>query len=592
MAPPEVSEHAVVPEPRARPVAAVVVVAVAVASVCWAALGSFYTTDDHVFFWQAREQSFGLRFLTEPIYDHLSPWHRLNHHIAGALGGDYAWWPTALVAIGWCLATLGAGWLLVRELAEARRAVAPVGLALLAVSPVLVQAGQWWAVAAQGFPQLAFGFLALWAGVRASRGGGRGWAALAVLAYGLALCGFIKALLLPAVLLVLAGRPRRTTWALWAGLAAVSTAYLLVISGDRYYRFVGELPPPTGTEWLELLVLGLLGGTVPAVFGAAVGQDPGALGLAVVALTNLALAALVAFTVRRAPSTWRPWAGAGAVAVLALVMSGGARLGEQGAAYIAFQPRYTAEGAIALQLAAVVALARTGLPGRRVLVAAAAALVVLTVGSTVRQDREWVADRHRAWFTELSRSTDELRAAGLRPAVVDGVTPGFLVADPLIGLNLLSKVVPLREPGLPVGVAQGTPVLPRADGRLVPVRLGAPGPSRPSLGPGACLEGPSRPLSVDLDLPPSDLVHVLDLRFEPLERPFAGVVVADSGAAANEVAGTALPPRITTYPRVPAGRTSWRFLVAGGRLDRVTLTADAGSRMCLRDVAVRSTPLP
>ena len=39
--------------------------------------GSFFTTDDHVFFAQARELPFGWHFLSEPIYDHFSPWHRL-----------------------------------------------------------------------------------------------------------------------------------------------------------------------------------------------------------------------------------------------------------------------------------------------------------------------------------------------------------------------------------------------------------------------------------------------------------------------------------------------------------------------------------
>ena len=49
--------------------------ALGAAAIVLAAHRSYFTTDDHVFFAQDAETSFGLRFLTEPIYDHFSPWH-------------------------------------------------------------------------------------------------------------------------------------------------------------------------------------------------------------------------------------------------------------------------------------------------------------------------------------------------------------------------------------------------------------------------------------------------------------------------------------------------------------------------------------
>jgi len=309
--------------------------------------GSFFTTDDHVFFAQAREQRFGIDFLADPIFDHLSPWHRVHDHVVSSLT-DQGWWLAVAIGVLWLVACVAAFALVVRALVGAHPA-GTVATVLFALSPVFVRGTQWWALGAQLYPQLCFGLVTLWAALRWQATRRPAWAVLAVAAYALALAGFIKALLVPLLLAVLlhlrpggGDRAVRPHLPLWAGLAAVTAVYLAIVSGERYYRFIPQTDRAGAGQWLEYLAVGWTQGVVPLVFAGTVDAAPRPTGWVVVAVTCLAAAALVAWTVRRARATALLWAGAAVVVLGALVLSAGARLAEYGVDFVALDPRYNA----------------------------------------------------------------------------------------------------------------------------------------------------------------------------------------------------------------------------------------------------------
>jgi hypothetical protein len=508
-------------------------------------------------------------------------WHRLSSHVVAWAGDDHRWWPAVVLAALWYLVTLFAARLLLRELVGDHPA-GDIALVLIAVSPVFLRDAQWWTVAAHQLPTLCFGLLTVWAARRRRF-------ALALVFYALALLAFIKALLIPLALLAVLGLPRRRDWPLWAGVATLTAAYLVVISGERYYRYIEGGRGAGAGDWLEFLRVGILEGTLPPVVGLASAPDLSALRLVAVVVSAVAVVALVVVTARRSSRAALAWAGGFLVALGALVMSGGARL-DRGVDAVALDPRYPAEGIVALQIALAVAVAAAW-PRLRLraapVIAGAALVAAFVVASASRLDQEWVGPEHEAWFDRLEQSRDRLEARGIEPAVLDGNTPGFLVAPEITGSNLLSKVIPLRERDLRVGDADGTPVVSAPDGALRPVELRTlVGRSVPQ-----CL-ALERPLTLPVRAPAAAELRILELRFAPLERQFEGTITADSGSTEPNRAGpVTLPPVVTTHPRIPAGRTSHRFIAGAGRLERITFAGDPGRPICLSRVAVLSAPL-
>jgi len=43
---------------------------------------------------------------------------------------------------------------------------------------------------------------------------------------------------------------------MWLGLAGLSIAYVVIISGERYYRYISQAPAPSKTMWVEYLFAG------------------------------------------------------------------------------------------------------------------------------------------------------------------------------------------------------------------------------------------------------------------------------------------------------------------------------------------------
>ncbi len=489
--------------------------------------GSYFTTDDHVFFAQARELPFGWSFLSAPIYDHFSPWHRLADQVVSSLTHQ-GWWLAMVISLGWYAGCVAVFALVVRRLGGHW-----VFVAVFALSPVWVQATQWWALSAQIYPELFFALLAVYLTLTSRL-------VLAVFAYALALCAFIKALLVLPVVLVL-GRDRR-----FAGAVGVVTAvYLVVISGDRYYRFIGAGPRPGFVLWLKYLVAGWGEGVAPLALNGSVGRQLG-LGVLIVVVANLSVFLLVA------RFRDRVWVLAGVVVVGGLVLSGGARLGTEGVETVALDPRYNAEGAIALLLAAAYVLRDRRLSPPWLLVVP----VAFTVIAGLRLERDWIGPVHRRYFDAFADSYHGQK-------IVDGVVPQVIVAAQIAPYNAFSRVLPDREPSVSVGAPDASSYL-DGSGRVRPVRLRR-------VGSGSC------PV-VDVGIEGGD-----DLVVATISGRGPATVVANSGVPGGPVvSGFHLAPTLTTsLPRLP-----YRAVVGVGPVRTLTVKGDCAS------VTVDRFPIP
>lgn len=486
--------------------------------------------------------------------------------------------------------------LLVRRLVGAHPG-GMLAIAALALSPVMVQATQWWALGAQLYPQLAFTLVALIAALRWQDGRGRVALVLVWAAYALALLAFIKALLaLPLLVLVLYLRPEvagtlrgrlRPAWstdrALWAGLAALTVAYLMVIGGERYYRSLDGAASPTLSLWAKYLAAGWAEGIAPLTLGGTVPDALGPGNVLVLVVANLALVGIIIASVRAARASVPAWLGAGLIALCTLVLSGGARLTFAGVEKVALDPRYNFEGALALLLAGAMA-ARAAWPHARraaapAVVAVGLLVVVLSVDAGLRREREWIGPVHRAYFETFSRTL----AAAPGVDIIDDVVPEAIVVDDLAPYNWLSKVLPLREPDVRVGTLTGPPATVDFRGRVSPVELE----------PVAAPTGGCAPVTFRVDAPAAEDWVVLSFRRADATVAVDAEIAADTGLADGHVVrGTPLPGVLRRPLHLDAGRGEARLIVSVGATRTIALTPAPGSELCVDDVRVTRFPLP
>ena len=62
---------------------------------------------------------------------------------------------------------------------------------------------------------------------------------------------------------------------MWLGLAGLSIAYVVIISGERYYRYISQAPAPSKTMWVEYLFAGWTQGAGPLTLNGTVPPNPG-----------------------------------------------------------------------------------------------------------------------------------------------------------------------------------------------------------------------------------------------------------------------------------------------------------------------------
>jgi hypothetical protein len=548
--------------------------------------GSFFTTDEHVFFAQASEMEFGWRFLSEPIYDHFSPWHRLLDHAVAELT-DQGWWLALAISLAWYAATLALFAVLVRSLVGDHWA-GTAAIVVLALSPVFVQATQWWALSTQLYPQLAFTFATLICGLRWSASRRRRWLALALVAYALALCAFIKALLaLPLLALVLYLRPDtrdrllpalRRDALLWAGLLALTGVYAAIVTDDRYYRFIGDQPSVAASVWLKYLAAAWGEGIAPLTLGATVPDRLGPGNVLVLVVANLTVAAVVVATLRACPRAWRTWLGALLVVAAALVMSARARLAEFGAEGLALEVRFNAEAAIALLLAAALALHATRIrPPRWTAPAGIVLVAAFAADAGLRLQDGWLGPRHRAYFDRFERTWSP------RVDIIDAASPHDIVPVTIVPWNLLSEVLPEREPRVRVGRGEGAPATVTHAGAVVPVELERLDERSPGCAPFR--------LEVAAD-GPEDVV-VLTLARRPPLAALDATVVADSGIPGGAtIRGFPFPQVTSTHLRMEAGQRVKRVAVGYGPVRTVAINPSAAGALCVESLAVERFPLP
>jgi len=589
--------------------------------------GSYFTTDDHVFFAQALEQPFGLHFLTEPIYDHFSPWHRLQDHLIVSVTHQ-GWWLALTISLLWHAACVAAFTLVVRSIVG-RHPAGTLVCIVFALSPVFVRSAQWWALAAQMLPQLCFTLLATWAALRWAQTRRALWVGLSLVFFALALMGFIKALralgFIAWVLYVLPTRDRplrdvpdlilrRDRW-LWLGLAGLSVAYVIIVSTDRYYRFIGQVPGPGKRLWAEYLLTGWTQGVAPLSLGATIPPNPGVGNWIVVIACQAAILGFAALGVIRQRSLLVTWIGAGIIALAGLVMSGQARLTSFGIDFVALDPRYVFEGALITLLAMAVS-ARALWPSiswpampRRAWIPALATVAIcagLAADAFVRLERSWTpGPENRRYFAELDRSLDALQHQGVRPAILDGNTPEFIVPAAITGSHLLSRVLPLHRTDVRVGIPTGPPATIDYDGHVRLIRpsvarsgdvhtlarakvLGpAPPPDQPlCIGAG----GASSALALAPNARASDHVQALQLDFStPPSQPATGTISTHNGTPGGPVVnGVTIPKNQTAFLRIKPGQRGIRLIVAYGPVTALGLRLDPGSQICIRSLAVTS----
>jgi hypothetical protein len=236
-----------------------------------------------------------------------------------------------------------------------------------AISVVYLAPVEWFAGGLLSIPALTATLASIHGYLCWRASGRRAWLAWSLVAMGIGLGFYIKALLIPFYLILMrvllrdSLRSLRGEWRVWLAYAAVCAIYLLAYSLGDYGRpasgaTVGEVLRYLRIFWFE--------GLWPMVFGIrvpSVGQEDWHR-IAIVA-AQVALIGLVAWSVARRRSAWRAWAFllvAGVVNALTVV----GRVSEWGADVIGFAVRYYTEPALLVVLAIPFAFATPRLHAR------------------------------------------------------------------------------------------------------------------------------------------------------------------------------------------------------------------------------------
>lgn len=385
----------------------------------------------------------------------------------------------ALPAVGLILLQLAASVAVLRMLVVLlgvrRLVLAP--LAFYLFSPLTLPAFSWFSAALNALPlQFALAWV-IGDAVLLVRTRRRRHMVSGLIVTAIALLFFEKAVVVPfvafavaALALYVAGRdePVRTVAqrgvGLWLGSAAVLTAWLI-----SFFTLIGLTDVTGSTEQVDSLlpnaassgvVTALLGGPwswerwLPATPWA---TPPGA----AVVLGWLALAGLVALTLRARQRTWAVWLLAAAYVIVVQIPVALARGGPNTANELMQSLRYLADLGVVLTAAGALLLcakARPGvrlpwLPGRRLLAVVAALFLVSSLWSTYTFARVWSQGPAKEYVsTVTSEITDWDKAPLLEQEVPWGVLNPTAYPQ-----NLVSRVLaPVAPPGT---FAESTPEL-------------------------------------------------------------------------------------------------------------------------------------
>lgn len=448
---------------------------------------SFFYADDYLNFALAHQLGFSFAYLKLSYFGNFAPGHRvLDYLVAGPVG--LSWGFALSLWLGFWVASVIAFYVVARELFGATT-LALVTTALFATSPAYVRLLQWWSSAGHVVPGICFTLVALAGALRWERTRTRSALAVALGGYAAGLLFYAKPLLLALYVVGLlyfvrapslrasdlVGRVRRDAMLL-VGLAALAVGYVIVLRVGHYDEG-GSVPL---RDWQEYLRLAWSRGVTPLVIGQSVPARATAFNEVARILAQVALALLVLVSLALRRSAWRAWLFYGVVWAANVVAVGYARLPVFGPG-IGYDLRYNAEFAFLIPLAIGLALdprepdgqprrgwlptAERALGNARHAIARAGGLAALAVLAAVfvaslvttfhRVDAAWPAPRARDYAARAHSSAQALRRRGIAPSVIDGSAPRTVVAGERPPYSLLSSVLPLIDPGLPVDDPRG-----------------------------------------------------------------------------------------------------------------------------------------
>lgn len=556
-------------------------VPVAVAGFLTARSGFVY--DDLPSLRQAQGRSLSFDFLTEPVFGHFAPGHRLV---------DWSlerFFPFNFRAAHLILLTLFAIslYLFHRLLAELfGRGLRPVVLTLVyGASVIHVAVIQWWASGVDVLPATLLSFLCMLAYVRFFRTGATVHLIVSVAALSLAMMFYVKPIFVPLYLILLRlfvlepDRPVRELFAEVVREGRIWLAYLIPVG---LFAVVYEATYPTSLNepsvsniinylrilWTRVYVPNLFGLWVPA------GELQTPMWLAA-ATTHLALIGLVAWTIIRRRSAGRAWVFFALSFLPNTVIVGATRIGYFPAVAIAYSLRFNVEICFLFAIALGAALGPRAEIRRPV-----AALVGLAVaggialswwgGYQVSRPDVWTGAQSRIWLDRVNEELEDLRRAGIDAAVVDGTIPEYVVPDVMAPYNSTPEVVPLLDDEVGFDAYGRDLVAIAADGSVRPVQFIAEAGwngvadfhsgavkvigAVPREGPdGLCVTTGNDPAAIVVD-PPASLSAAAHLRLE-----YGAVEPVTVALEIREVPVTA------SEPNTAPGRVRAVKLPAGGR---------------------------
>jgi hypothetical protein len=376
------------------------------------------------------------------------------------------------------------------------------------VSILLMPSLQWFSAGLLTITAAAFSLAAIHAHLCWRATGRRRWLAWSVVAMTGGLLFYEKAALIPVYLVLMrllvlepservrdSVRALGREWRVWALYAIPLVAYLPA------YLSRGYLQPWQSAPWgdvLTFLRVTWLHAFVPGVLGVRLTLFDGGAGVTwTVVACEIVMGAVVAATIARARSAWRPWAFFAAVFLLnaVVVLPRVVAFGPYVSAYIV---RYLTEPAFlfALSLGWAIAWPRGAVPApvklpsaagrwllrshppRAVLAAgvtcALTAYVVLVWIGDAATIRDSPASASRSWVSNLSADIERDSRAGLRPVLLDGPDPPKIGPFPLPpGPNFLSVTIPDFISGVRFDVVSEHTSSVAPDGHLQAVRFEA-----------------------------------------------------------------------------------------------------------------------
>jgi hypothetical protein len=588
---------------------------------------SYFRTDDWVYFNEMHKVGrWDPDWLFSIWWKHIAPLHRgmfslLDHGTPGAYTASLLF-EIAMVALA-VLAFYGA-----LELLFGRSWWLLIPTALLGFSLNFALPLVWPSSGFQAMPETAFSLVCLYAYLRHLRTRNVAWAALAALALGVALCFYIRPLLMIGLLVALrllflepSLRPASMLRALWREKAtwAILLVPVVIFVGVYLHRHAfGTRQPLNLTDLQHYVREAWFRNVFPAALG--VRELPGSLNaphLAAEVGAQLLLLALVALSVwRKGVAALRGWGFMVLAIALTFALTATGKLAEGGVA-IGLETRYVTNLSWLVPLGILMALQPrpvallgapwpTGEPARRPLppwapraavIAAGVATVLaclLSLGASNRIIKEWGARDGRPWVVEASASLKALNAHGTPPRLPDAVVPASVV-DPAFSAYSWRRVV-LPELGQPVVIAPPYDALQEGDGTIVRASLtqrdellldrSTPGVTQQGLArQGGCLAAtgatdglivwtPALPVTAPMvvaSLPPGSTV------------PASGVSIdVDAGFGLPDTTLHTIQP--TGAPMIDLGET---------RVVRIRMHVPTGEQLCALSVRLSAlSPIP